>query len=80
MMILGYLLPARLVQGVLSVLAVVGVLSIWIVTHDAKVVEKERVRVATHGAKTNAKAHAARRAVPPTGAAARLRENYCRDC
>lgn len=81
MMIAGYLVPARLVQSVLSVLAVAGVFFAWLVTHDAKVVNKERVRVYQQGEKTRVKAQAARASVAASpGSAERLRSKYCRDC
>lgn len=81
MMIAGYLLPARLVQAVLSVLAIVGVFFAWLATHDAKVVSKEQVRVFKQGEKTRVKAQAARAAVAASdGSLERLRSKYCRDC
>lgn len=40
----------------------VGVFGVWLTRHDAKVVNKERVRVETTGAKVDAKAQEKRRA------------------
>lgn len=81
MMILGYLVPARLVQCVLSAFAIVGVFFAWLATHDAKVVSNERARVFTKGEKTRVKAQAARAAVAASdGSLDRLHSKYCRDC
>lgn len=81
MMLLGYLVPRWLVQGVLSVVAVVGGFGFWLMRHDAKVVKKEQVRVETKGAITHGQAEAARRAVPVNGSPERLRNSAnCRDC
>ena len=71
----------KLPQIALSVLAILALFTGWLVSHDAKVVTKERARVQAKGAKTHAKAQAARAAVAATpGSADRLRSKYCRDC
>ena len=80
MMLLGYLIPTRAVQTVLTAVGLVVAFFAWLHVHDAKVVTNEKVRVEQQGAKTNAKAHAARAAVPPSGSVERLRASNCRDC
>lgn len=80
MMLLGYLVPWGAIKAAITVAAFVGLFGTWLVTHDAKVVQKERASVETKGKKTNAKAMAARAAVPVDGSVDRVRSKYCRDC
>jgi hypothetical protein len=80
MILFGYSFAPWLVKTVLTGVAFVALFAGWLITHDAKVVQKERASVQAKGEKIRAKAIEARRAADAPGSAERVRSKYCRDC